>query len=474
VSVLATLLFLLAAPASAGPIDAAAREQLMAALEQMITTGEPHHGTHDEGDVLQSALDRALQQHDPELDQLATRAAASIVATVTQPIVTTDQQAPLHVAARVALKLQHPIRYSAEIFCSLDGAQPVFVGTVEQERQSFDLGRSLPAFSMVMGPHHVRLWARVVFHESDGGPVPDPEWRVVAELAYAVYDREVDIPGDARLFIYSPRYVSAQQFDRLLPDMPLEYWLNTVIASRGGELIDPLHWSSHFCTDRTQEPGTPPARRDLCSVLHFQVGYTLWQIWLRTGRISFTEDSVHWLAGPPAFEALHLVQPGGVETSELSELESLLDASPDEARPVPDASIAPEDVVITPVGGKRNTVSVAATFRNKGQTNLYRAYIEIIAGDFDEPTTIRRFLRDIPRNGSVRIEVEVAVPKGYGIALFQIIPYLSDYTPWISPPDEPALDDLLAYRFINPHLAPPRYVTSLKSQLCTAMKCRGY
>jgi hypothetical protein len=473
VGLLPTLLFLFSAPASAGQVDVAAREQLVVALEQMIASGEPHHNTHDEGDVLQRALDRALEASDPPLDQLATRAAASIVAMVTRPIVATDEHAPLRVSARVALKLPHVVRYEAEIFASLDGAQPVFLGTVEAERESFDLARSLPEFSRVMGPHHIRLWARVVFHESGGGPVPDPEWRVLQELAYAVYDRDLDHPADARLFIYSPRHVSAGQFDRLLPDMPFEYWLNTIITSRGAEPIDPLHWSSHFCTDRTQEPATPPARRDLCSVLHFQVGYSLWEIWIRTGRIVFTDDSVHWLASPPALEALRLVQPGGLETSELSGLESLLDGSADEP-PLPDASIAPEDVVITPAEGKRNTVSVAATFRNKGEANLYGAYIEIIAGDFDEPSTIRRFLRDIPRQGSVTIEVEVAVPKGYGIALFQIIPSLSEYSPWISPPDEPTNDDLLAYRFINPHRAPPRYLTSLKSQLCTAMKCRGY
>jgi hypothetical protein len=470
---LPALLFLLAAPVSAGQVDVAAREQLVIALERMIATGEPHHGTHDEGDVLQRALDRALQQQDPELELLATRAAVSIVATVTRPIVTSDEGAPIRIAAQVALKLPRPVRYAAEIFCSFDGAPPVFLGIVEQGRESFDINRALPVFSRVMGPHHVRVWARVVFQGSDGGPVPEPEWRVLEELAYAVYERELDHPADARLFIYSPGHVSARHFDRLLPDMPFEYWLNTVITSRGAEPVDPLHWSGHFCTDRTQEPGTPPARRDLCAVLHFQVGYMVWQIWIRTGRITFTEDSVHWLATPPEFEALRLVQPQGFETSALSALESFLDGSAQEW-PTPDASIAPEDIVITPAAGKRNIVSVAATFRNKGQTNLYGTYIEIIAGDFGEPSTIRRFLRDIPGNGSVRIEVEAAVPKGYGIALFQIIPALSDYSPWNSPPEEPTPDDLLAYRFINPHLAPARTLASLKSQLCTAVKCRGY
>jgi hypothetical protein len=200
----------------------------------------------------------------------------------------------------------------------------------------------------------------------------------------------------------------------------------------------------------------------------------VWQLWIRTGRIVFAADAVHWLATPPAFEAFRLVQGGSAEKLELSELERLLDAPAEERPSAPDASIAPEDVVITPVPGKRNTVTVRATFRNKGQTNLYGAYIEIIAGDFDEPATIQRFVRDIARGGSAAVEVEVSVPKGYGMALFQITPSLSDYSPWIFPPDEPAGDDLLAYRLINPERAPPKDLAAVKSWLCKASKCRGY
>ena len=471
VTLLLTLALLVSLPASAAPTDAA-REQLIAALEQMIATGEPHHGSHDEGDVLQRILDRALERNDPELEQLATRAAASIVATVTRPIVTTDQMAPVHIAARVALKLPRPVSYTAEIYGSLDGAEPVFLGRIDCGKASFDLSRSLPASARVPGPHHVRVRARIVFQAPDGGEAPDPEWRNLSELVYAVYDREVDRHDDARLFVYLPRSVSAQQLDRRLPDMPFEYWLNMLLTYRGGESLDDLFWSSQFCNERTKEPGTALRRLDICSVLHFQLGVTVWQLWIRTGRINFGADSVEWLATPPAFEAFRSVHSGNVESSDLSELERFLDAPPEEW-PAPDASIAPEDVVITPVQGKRNSVMVAATFRNKGQTNLYGAYIEIIGGDLDRPATVRRFLRDIPRQGAVKIEVEMTVPKGYGIALFQIIPSLSEYSPWIFPPDEPTLNDLLAYRFINPHRVPPRAIASQKS-LCTQIKCRGY
>ena len=472
VTLFLTLALLVSPPASAAQANSA-RERLIAALEQMIATGEPHHSEHDEGDVLQRALDRALRQDDPELEQLAMRAAASIVATVIRPIVTTDQMPPLHIAARVALKLPHSVAYTADIYGSLDGAEPVLLGRIDCGKASFDLSRSLPVSARVPGPHHLRLQARIIFQVSDGTAAPDPEWRNLSELVYAVYDREVERPDDARLFVYLPRYVSAQQLDWRLPQMPFEYWLNMLLMQRGGEPLDELFWSSQFCSDRTQEPGTRPRRLDICSVLHFQIGTSVWQLWTRTGRINFTADSVEWLATTPAFEAFRLVQGGSTESSDLSELERFLDAAPED-RPVPDASIAPEDVVITPVGGKRNTVTVAATFRNKGRTNLYGAYIEIIAGDFDQPTTIRRFLRDIPAQGSVGIEVDVAVPKGYGMALFQIIPSLSEYSPWIFPPDQPQSDDLMAYRFINPHRAPPRVIASLKTRLCEAMKCRGF
>ena len=459
-------------PASAGQSNAA-RDRLIAALEQMIRTGEPHHSEHDEGEVLQRALDRALRQDDPELEQLAMRAAASIVATVIRPIVTTDQMPPLHIAARVALKLPRPVSYTADIYGSLDGAEPVLLGRIDCGKASFDLSRSLPASARVPGPHHVRVHARIIFEAADGATAPDAEWRTLPELVYAVYDREVDRGDDARLFVYLPRYASAQQLDGRLPQMPFEYWLNILLAQRGGEPLDDLFWSSQFCSERTQEPGTPPSRLDICSVLHFQIGTNVWQLWTRTGRINFTADSVEWLATAPAFEAFRLVQGGSTESSDLSELERFLDEAPED-RPGPDASIAPEDVVITPVAGKRNTVTVAAAFRNKGRTNLYGAYIEIIAGDFDQPNTIRHFVRNIPARGSVRIEVDVAVPKGYGMALFHVIPSLSEYSPWIFPPEQPQSNDLMAYRFINPHRAPPRVIASLKSRLCEAMKCRGY
>jgi hypothetical protein len=142
----------------------------------------------------------------------------------------------------------------------------VFLGRLESGQESFALGERLPAASRYPGPHHVRLQARIVFDESHGAGIPSPEWRTLHELVYAVYDREVDSAVDARLFVHSPRYVSAQNFDRRLPDMPFEYWLNTVLASRGGEPIHDLSWSGHFCTERTQEPATPPRRLDICSV----------------------------------------------------------------------------------------------------------------------------------------------------------------------------------------------------------------
>jgi hypothetical protein len=448
------------------------RQALIATLERMIVTGEPHHSSHDGGELVQRAVEAALTEPDEELELLATRAAALLSAQVFRPVLAASEMVPLSIAARVALKLPHPVHYRAEVSVSVDGGEMVRLGYVDSEQETVDLASALPWTARQAGAHHLRLRALITFQALDGRSVPDPEHRDLPELVYAVYDPRQEPAADARVFQFSPAGMSAQHLDNRLPDMPFALWINSVLISRGGEPIDEYNWRIAFCDERTREPHLQYRRLDVCSVFHFQLAGTLGQIWIRTGRVELTDTSMQWLAGPPAFEAIRFMYSASSESYELSHLENLLDTTPD-LWPVPDPSIAPRDIVIAPNRRRPNTARMSATIRNNGDADLYGLYVQVFAGDFDEPSTIRHFLRDIPRRGEVTIEVDVAYPRGYGIAVVQLMPSLTEYSPWItSGPDDPTTDDNSAFRAINPQRAPAGYVAAIKRRC--GDKCRGY
>ena len=473
-----TLLVCLLASALATPLEASDRfsdgdrDALIAELERMIETGEPHHASHDQGELLQRAVNAALTQRDEELELLATRAAVIVNARIGRPVIAANDTVPLSISARLALDLPHPISYRAQVFASVDGGDTVHLGFVNVDQETFELASALPWTARLAGAHHLRLRALVTFDPTAGGAVPPPEYRDLPELVYAVYDSSQQFAADARVFLFSPAGTSAQQFDNRLPDMPFALWLNSVLVARGGEPIDEHSWRIFFCDERTKEPGTPYRRLDLCSVFHFQLGRSIFgQIWIRTGRVEMTDTSVQWLAGAPAFEAIRFIYPAASESYDLSHLENILDTSADQwARG--DASIVPEDIVITPNPRRPSSARISATIRNEGDTDLYGVYIQIFGGDFEDPSLIRRFLRDIPRREAIRIDLDVSSPRGYGIAVVQLMPVLSDYSPWVgSYPDDPPGNDM-AFRVINPQRAPRGFAASIKRR-CGDL-CRGY
>jgi hypothetical protein len=183
------------------------------------------------------------------------------------------------------------------------------------------------------------------------------------------------------------------------------------------------------------------------------------------------DTSVQWLAGEPAFEAVRFIYPVASETYVLSHLENILDTAADQWAGA-DASIVPEDIVITPNPRRRNSARVSATIRNQGDVDLYGVYVQVFAGDFEDPSLTRFLLRDIPRREAIRIEADVSFPRGYGIAVVQLMPVLSEYSPWVGsyPADTPGND--MAFRAINPHRAPRGFVTSIKRRC--GDHCRGY
>ena len=470
-----TLLVCLVASALATSLEASDRfasgdrDAVIAALERMIETGEPHHGSHDEGELLQRAVDVALMQPDEEVELLAIRAAAVVTAQIPLPVITTTDNIPLSISTRVALKLPRPVVYRTEVMASVDGGETVPLGRINSEQDTFELARALPWTARLAGAHHLRL--RVLLRY-EGDVAPLPEYRDLPELVYAVYDPAHHSFADARTFVFSPAGTSAQQMDNRLPDMPLALWLNSVLVARGGEPSDEFSWRIFYCDERTKEPGQSHGRLDLCSVFHFQLGRTIFgQIWIRTGRVEMTDTSVQWLAGSPTFEAIRFIYPAASESYDLSHLENILDTGADQwARG--DASIAPEDIVITPNPRRPNTARISATIRNEGDIDLSGVYIQIFGGDFEEPSLNRRLLRDIPRRETIKIDLEVSSPRGYGIAVVQLMPVLSEFSPWVgSHPHDPHGNDM-AFRVINPQRAPRGFAASIKRRC--GDQCRGY
>jgi hypothetical protein len=110
--------------------ESADRQALVATLERMIATGEPHHSSHDQGELLQRAVNAALAQSDEEVALLATRAAALLSAQVARPVIAATETVPLAISSRLALNLPYPVDYKAEIVASVDGGETVRLGHI--------------------------------------------------------------------------------------------------------------------------------------------------------------------------------------------------------------------------------------------------------------------------------------------------------------------------------------------------------
>jgi hypothetical protein len=240
---LAAAVIATSAEAAGGSVDAD-RDALIATLERMIETGEPHHASHDEGQLLQRAVNLALMQQDAEVELLAMRAAAVITAQIARPVITAHDAVPLSISARVALKLPRPVVFNAAVSASVDGGDTLHLGRISSDEDTFELATALPWNARLPGAHHLRLRVQITF---EGEMAPPPEYRDLPELVYATYDPAQQSFADARIFLFSPAGISAQHVDNLLPDMPFGLWLNSVLVARGGEPMNEFNWRIFFC-----------------------------------------------------------------------------------------------------------------------------------------------------------------------------------------------------------------------------------
>jgi hypothetical protein len=119
----------LAAPAAAqNNAQTGSRARIIAALERLMLTGKPLHNTHNDGVLLQAAVDNAFARNDREIIQLAQRAASPIVVRVLSPVASTRDLPGLELKRIDVLKLPQPVTYTAHVFVSVDGGEIVRFG----------------------------------------------------------------------------------------------------------------------------------------------------------------------------------------------------------------------------------------------------------------------------------------------------------------------------------------------------------
>jgi hypothetical protein len=441
------------------PIDD--RAAVVAALEQLMLTGEPRHSDHDEGQWLQRAVDDAFRRKDTEIVLLAQRASVTLVPKVSRPVAPVTDPPAFYVETVKMLKLPRPVPYTAEVFASLDGGELVRLDGWQQSNvvgSFWDAGRR-------PGLHHVRLQARITYEGAEG-TVPAPERRNLRELVYAIY-HPADTQYDARIFLLAPAGVSARQFDSALPDVPFAEWLNGVLGPHQSSSNPHQDWLTTYCDERVVEAGSSPKTAAICSVAYFGAAGVIGQIWIRTGRVELADGEVRWLVEAPQFEAVRLMSPDATESGALSTLPALL-AQPPATWPRGDVTVTPEDVTVTP---GRGSVRVEATVRNMGDADLRGVLIYIAASTSGERGDSLSFVRDIPRGGDARVECTLMLPAAYGTVLVHAM-QLSEHNPTESWAADATPDDAVAFRVVNGKRAPKDYAQWVRNEC--GFICRGY
>jgi hypothetical protein len=324
----------------------------------------------------------------------------------------------------------------------------------------------LPRHAFQPGYHSVRLKAHVTFGAADRG-ASWTETRDLPDLAYALYDPDATGKSDPSAFLTTPRRVSAQQFDPMLPDLPLTEWLNGALAAV--DRPDRKHeWVVMYCDERTAEPDLVPRAGDICSVMYFQTASGVGQIWVRTGQLRFGPSGPEWTQDTPRVEGITI--DNGTTVNALSDLMSLLKSDP-ASWPRAQVSVSPEDIVVTqsPGPGARGTATV--TVRNSGKSVLHGAFVDLAAATTptDRAPITRHFVVTIPAEGTITLKLDVAFPAGYG-AVLAFVMYPSEHAPFNMWSPELVTSPQAAFKVVNGALAPQGYVNDIRAKCA----CQGW
>ena len=459
-SVLAILIALISCAPLAAQLMPADRARTIDALERLLETGEPRHASHDEGEWLQAEVDRASAVNDFEIIRLAQRAAAPIVARVDAPASAADQPLLLTIATYKVLQLKAPVGYDAELWASVDGAEPVRLGALAPDQRA-DFDTAVPFAGKSAGLHHLRISARVTFQESSGLP---EEMRQLPDIVYARYEAGAKGANDARVFISQAATVSARRLDSSLPKVSFQSWLSSVVTSRGGQ-FSAEEWRTAYCEERVVEGAAKPSGRAICAVAYFGAMGTNGTIWIRTGRLEGTGPDVRWHAERPVFEGMRL---RGREYESLASLPGLL-STPADDWPSGDVSVAPEEMTISV---DRGTVRLNAIVRNNGPQPLVGVALAVSYAAGRELGMNRQLVIDLTPHGSKDIEVEFPLLYRYGAVVLQALQIGGEHGPFESWSPDPTPEDSVAFRIVNPRQAARGYVEWVKKQC--GPPCRGF
>jgi len=440
------------------------RDTLIAALERLMTTREPRHFDHDDGELLKAAVDEAMRRGDAEIARLARRASVPILARVTAPLSPTTNLPALSIEMSPVLPLGEPMPV-AEFSASVDGGDLLPIGRYTDNSGSV-ISRALPEPAARPGLHHVRLRAHVTFPRSRH---LQPETRDLPEIVYAIYD-PADLRVRARLFIDNAVSITADRLDDALPRVPFGVWLADVAARLGGGMARPDGWRATYCDERLADGGVARTR-DICAVAMFLVNEGLngvGEVWVRTGRVELAETEVQWLPVAPVFQAMVL---HSAHLDNLAALPSIL-VQPPETWPLGDIAVAPEDIVVSRRG---QDVDVTATIRNFGGADLHNAHVYVTtgtgAGRTAKTAGLRSFVIDIPRGGSTTITATLPLTAAYGVVLIHGRQF-TEHSPFGTMAPDPTPEDAVAFRVINPRAAPRDYVSLLRRGC--GFECRGF
>lgn len=439
--------------------DSSDRGALIAALESLLTTGEPRHTDHDDGQRLQLAVDDAIARGDVEVEALAIRAAAPLTASVSRPVSSTRELPSVVFNAATVLLVRRSVAYSARVYASVDGGAFLEARTVSSGKSAGGpVDVVLSETAARPGFHAVQLKADLVFTGSGRSGISSwTESRTLPPLFYAVYKPDAISSAAIRALVYDPAATPVRELDPLLGDEPFAAWLSAVLATRTTPGDDPPDWQSRFCSERTAEAGAQPVATAVCSVVYFQSRGAIGQIWFRTADIRQSERGTEWVPIASHFEGLVVLQ--SAPQSRLSPLPSLLDS---EARPVADLSILPADIVVLSAAPQPGApAAVTVTVRNSGQGDVHKSLINVSFGvDPAARGTSRQFVVDLAAQASIELTVPVAFAGGYGFVIAQAM-QISDHSPHESWTADPTPEDSCAVRIVNARAAPPRYAESV-------------
>jgi hypothetical protein len=442
------------APAAGQGASPDSRAKLIATLERLMTTGEPHQTSIDDGQLLQLAVDAAIRSGDTELERLAVRAAAPLFAAVTGPLIQVGQPISLGIGSRQVLNVPKPVPFEAHIYVSVDGHDYTEAGALSSDKGS-NVRANLPEHALVSGVHHVRVRAQMTF---GGGQLPRwSESRQLPDVTYAVYDPREPSVGVARLLL-APAAISAAELDRNLPNQSIANWLAGVLER--AEAKAPVDWLIHYCVERTRRIVSPPAGGgDICAVAYFQVKGDVFRAWFRTGSLRITEEGPVLSVDPPSFEGINTSQSGTALTT-LSALPALLD-TPREFWPIADLEISPTDIYVeTP---RSDWAIITVTVRNRSRVAVHGAKVIVDVGsDPASRNTPRIVAVDVPGHGSTEVTVEMGLEASYGFVVVQAI-QISDLSPHDTWTFDPSPLDACAFRLFNANLAPSGHVRAVRS-----------